>query len=586
MKSGIYAIASLDGAPPDERDLAVLGLSTHPDAPGLALEVVDSGFGGSAVTVARAGSILLAFLGHLDEPAELAASLGRSAAETPAALALAAIRRWGPEAVVVRMPGEWSLLRWDGERRELMLGVSGALRDVVCFATDGRRVAVAPSIRLLGVLPWVGTEIDPIGFSLRLARWPLRRSFLGDRTVARQVKTLEPGTMRIFTEEAQTRITRQPPAMPQPLWKGNFEDGVAELERTARRIMRQTLARHGTVAMMLSGGLDSSLLTWLAAEERRPGQSVFCLTSAAPEGSGLADERDFARQVADTVGLPINLVTPAVDCSAYRPRPRMFEMTEGPTQSSRHYLYDTLYGAALAGGADALIDGVMGENSLTRTAISSRKAWLREWIWFAKAEAGERLAGGGWPATGFHARLSRGALARLPRDIAARRPPLDMPDFLRRTDPLGFAPDHEMIDVAASATPFAGLRHLLPYRDRRLLRTAAIMPAGFTCRDGLGRAIARAMLKDRLPDSIRLRTRPMPFSPDYGKRLRRDAAGAAQRMDLFREAGADEWLDLDWLAQKLVETSQGDAVTATERLQVQVTAIAAEFFVWWRSPAR
>jgi asparagine synthase (glutamine-hydrolysing) len=120
------------------------------------------------------------------------------------------------------------------------------------------------------------------------------------------------------------------------------------------------------------------------------------------------------------------------------------------------------------------------------------------------------------------------------------------------------------------------------FRDTRLLKLFSGFPARFLRHGGLDRAPARALLKGRLPDSIRLRTRGLPFSPDYDDRLRAQAPMALDRIPAFRAAGVDEWLDLDWLAEALARVHIHGPRTLTEAFELQLTACAAEFLTWRR----
>ncbi len=176
MRSGLYAIAALDGAPLDARERDVLGFdeTTAQRFDEFAVQAVDREEGGRAAHLLERPDETIAFLGYLDEPAELAAALGMTADAAPAALAGGALERFGAEAPQ-RMLGEWSLLRWHAPSRELTVLASEALRDPLYFAFNGKRAAIAAEPRMLARLPWVGAALDPTGMALYLSRARLRR---------------------------------------------------------------------------------------------------------------------------------------------------------------------------------------------------------------------------------------------------------------------------------------------------------------------------------------------------------------------------------------------------------------------------
>jgi asparagine synthase (glutamine-hydrolysing) len=122
-----------------------------------------------------------------------------------------------------------------------------------------------------------------------------------------------------------------------------------------------------------------------------------------------------------------------------------------------------------------------------------------------------------------------------------------------------------------------------PYRDLRLVRLFAGMPADLLPPQARDRGLVRAMLADRLPDTIRLRTSGMAAEPDHDQRLQRQAPAARARIAAFRKAELDEWLDLDWLDRSLARVAEHGAEDAVDANEVQVTAMVAEFLTWWRA---
>jgi hypothetical protein len=135
--------------------------------------------------------------------------------------------------------------------------------------------------------------------------------------------------------------------------------------------------------------------------------------------------------------------------------------------------------------------------------------------------------------------------------------------------------------MTPTSSPGGNFRHVMPFRDRRLLNLVSTMPAAYMEQDGLTRAPARLLLKDRLPDRIRLRCDGKPFSPDYMDRLRAHAHPTIEHIDDFSAAGAGDWIDLEWLRKRLMSISNQASITVQEAAEVQSTAIAAAYFKWW-----
>lgn len=141
------------------------------------------------------------------------------------------------------------------------------------------------------------------------------------------------------------------------------EKALLDREEAARRLRDSIVAAvgsaasdHGRTTILLSGGLDSSIV---AASAAAAGADATCVTVSTRAASG--DERDFARQAAGRVGLPLmerSFDLAGVDLlasdAALCPRPvaRAFEV-EGRRQARL---------AAQAGGAIALFSGGGGDN--------------------------------------------------------------------------------------------------------------------------------------------------------------------------------------------------------------------------------
>jgi len=582
-KSGLYAFAALGDLPFDPRDLTILGLDApgvpRRDLPGLAAMAVDREEGGRAISIAERAGQLTILLGHLDEPGDLAAALALPPATAPAELAAAALARFGADAPA-HMMGEWSLLDWRADSRTLVLLMSEATRDPLYFAFDGKRVAISAEMNRLTRLPWVGREFDPGGLLLHWSTGAMRR-YMTDETVFRNVRRVVPGSRETFLL-GERKTLRLPAPSPSAPWRGSFDDALAAIEALLRRIVGQHLARHGRAASLLSGGLDSSLIAWLASVERGSGQPLSFLSSVAPAGSGILDERAYSGAVADHLGLPIRYLAPGFEASLFVPAARLFAHTELPVVSPRHHVYDALYQAAFDDGVELLFDGLYGELTVTNpvplerpwTSIRRAMRTVRDW---RRARA-TSLAQPNFP---FHARLLPAVVEALPSLLPHDwRAPHESLPRLRGNERWGVRRAAVKNAMTPTSAPEARLRHVMPFRDRRLLNLVATMPASYFERQGLDRAPARLILKDRLPDQVRLRVSGGPFSPDFLVRAERQALGTIDRIPDFRAAGAGDWIDLEWLQRELTALSNPGTATYDQVHKVQATAAAASYFLW------
>jgi len=578
--NGIYGLFALGGGPlnPGDRDLfgAMLRHRWQDGQEQTALTHVEDRAGGSTLEVQDDEDGISLFWGWLgDQPRP--ADTGQ--ANPSIALVSSTFERSRDETPRL-LPGEWTFMHWDSGRRRLRIIASANLRDPLYYCRGDNRIAVSPSLKLLARSGWVSGSFNTESLLLSVSRARLRRGFR-HQSILDDVWQLEPGSC-VELDASSHHFTDLPPPGAAPIWTGSFEDAVEEVRSLLRRIMREHLQLSRRSAVMLSGGLDSTILAWLLAEQGGGDAGHLALCSAAAPDSGLKDETGFANRVAEQLGLPLHKVVPDASASPYHPSAACFAALERPPGlSQRHYLYEALYRSAADGGADIVLDGVYGEATLTAKLIlpwhvqpvRGTRRFLRSIL---------RPADGPHPTDWFHVQLADSLRTSLPdrfRDIQNQPLPRNMAMSGQR--PVGYAPVSSKIGPVMFCSSLPQLRHATPFRDWRLIDLVAGMPAHFLVNRERNRVLGRAVLSGFISDDIRLRQSGMPFSPDYEARLVAHAGQARARIDAFQQHGAGDWLDLQWLGQSLKRLSDGETMSPTEKLKAQLTAMTAEFFVWW-----
>lgn len=577
--SGIYGLFNMDGAPVDTGDAPALGFDPTTDPRSWLAAGHDAHFQNAISCHHSAGGFTL-LVGEVEETDALCAMLGIRSHASPAALAEAALNRFGGE-LPTKLIGEWSLLH-RSPNGQLTLMLSAAQRDRLFYAIRGKRIAVAPNLFAFRQLNWIGNTIDEVGLLFPLGRAKVRAG-RGDLTMLRSVYQLEAGSSVVIDPCGNMTKSVAQTLIEQPCWKGSFDDAVAETESVLRRILRNSLARSAKVVPMLSGGLDSSLLTWLCAEECGPNTGILALTSVAPPDSGIADEAHFADMVAEALGSDSRHIFPAHNVNIYRPPDIVLTGGSGPILSNRHCLTNALQIAAKEAGATLMIDGNYGEMSATARLPNPTPSRQLRTLAGRLLRSTPMFRGAEIETTPFHARLAPHLLAQLPEPIrVAQTAPLAGSVWPNPNGLLGYMPGIEKALTLPNEFYPGAARITYPYRDIRLLRLFAGFPFQMLVKGGADRGIARAMMAGHLPDAIRLRRSGMPASPDHLPRLQRQADAARQRIPHFRKAEIDDWIDLDWLDVTLGSVSARGPANVEEANEVQLTAIAAEFLLWWR----
>jgi asparagine synthase (glutamine-hydrolysing) len=168
---------------------------------------------------------------------------------------------WGV-ATLSRLVGVFSLAVWDREQQILWLGRDRIGAKTLYYTTNGKTCWAAPNLKSLA--PHHSQEIDLVAL-----RDYLCCGFVpGARTMWQQVQELRPGTMLSFPE-----------AQIQPYWqlqegsaanslteKGSLEWHGKQLRTLLEQVVQEYLPASEPVGVFLSGGLDSSSITALAAQ--------------------------------------------------------------------------------------------------------------------------------------------------------------------------------------------------------------------------------------------------------------------------------------------------------------------------------
>lgn len=201
----------------------------------------------------------------------------------------------GP-SFVRELRGMFALAVWDAERRRLLLARDPFGIKPLCYSQRGARLAFASELRALQHVPWISSELDPDGLEAYLAT----NSVPGPMTILRDARKLQPGHLLVWQEGEVSleRYARPAPVRQEDVRHESERALAGELRGRLRDSVRAHLVADVPVGVLLSGGIDSSALTALAAEESSGPVSTFSI--GFEERS--FDELDRARAVARRYG--------------------------------------------------------------------------------------------------------------------------------------------------------------------------------------------------------------------------------------------------------------------------------------------
>lgn len=249
---------------PDESGIA---LSPHAALAHTRLCVVDPENGRQPMTVRREDrTCTLVYNGELYNTPELRRELSAAgwdfAGHSDTEVLLKAYREWGP-ACADRLNGIFAFAAWDGETLFLARDRMGVKPFFYSLTADGALV-FASEIKALLRHPELPPKVDAEGVAELLLIGPGRTPGQG---VFRNVRELPPGQCGVFGPEGLRTwkywsLTARP----------HLEDEagtVAHVRELVRDAIRRQLVSDVPIGTFLSGGLDSSVISAVAAEALR-----------------------------------------------------------------------------------------------------------------------------------------------------------------------------------------------------------------------------------------------------------------------------------------------------------------------------
>ena len=160
------------------------------------------------------------------------------------------------------------------------------------YSRIGDSIVFASELRTVLELVGRDSDPDPEGYySYARFRYPI-----GDRTFDRAVRMLPPGSILTWND-GRVRMQQYWEIRPQPRFEGSYDDALDALGAVLDDSIKLRMRSDHSFCTFLSGGLDSSYLTAVAATTVTPLQT-YSISFADEE----YDESKFALQVADLIG--------------------------------------------------------------------------------------------------------------------------------------------------------------------------------------------------------------------------------------------------------------------------------------------
>jgi asparagine synthase (glutamine-hydrolysing) len=297
-----------------------------------------------------------------------------------------AYRAWGVDCLT-RLNGMFAFALYDSRERLLFAARDRAGEKPFYYRLSGDGLAFASELKALLADPALPRQVDEEALEFYLARGYVP----GHLCLVRGVRKLPAAHALTYRPDSGRldvwRYWDVPAFAPAPVEE---DDLVNELERLLADSVRRQLVADVPVAILLSGGLDSSLVTALAA--RGSGRPVKTFTITFP-GHGGYDEAPYARAVARHFGTDhTELAAEPADVELLPELARQYDEPLADSSLVPTFLVSRLIRrhatVALGGdGGDELFGGYVHYRTLQR----QRLRWLPRPLRHLLAGAADRL---------------------------------------------------------------------------------------------------------------------------------------------------------------------------------------------------
>lgn len=270
------------------------------------LSILDLSANGHQPMVSASGKTVLAFNGEIYNAfqlrPELEAAGVRFRSNTDTEVILYLYERYGMEGTLARLNGMFSILVVDLAQRRICVARDRLGIKPVYWTRHEDSFYFASEIKSFLAVPGFAPQFDPAD----MGEYLLFRYVGFDRTLFANVRQLEPGCwMELRDGDVRTHRYWSPPPRTGQAGRLSLSDTVEALEERVGAAVRTNLLADVTVGTQLSGGVDSSLVSYYAAAASGAGRmEAFTVVPDRPDLS----EESWARIAAEKADVRLHCV--------------------------------------------------------------------------------------------------------------------------------------------------------------------------------------------------------------------------------------------------------------------------------------
>ncbi|MGB8329377.1 MAG: asparagine synthase (glutamine-hydrolyzing) [Polyangiales bacterium] len=448
--------------------------------------------------------------------------------ETDSEVVLRAYEQWGTESFE-RFSGMFAIAIWDGREQRMVLARDPAGQKPIYYAYQpGRRLLVASTLAPL--IRYAPGELD---IEQSVVKDYVRFGFPPDgRAMLKDVFTVPPGSFAVIQRGREPRVHRyfDLPTFAERVAPRKVDDAahLNAFRDTMREAVRSRLIADVPLGAFLSGGVDSSLIVALMAEQQKDAVQTYTIGFDQPE----FDESQHAARIAAHLGVRNtvrvlrgrDVLDQLPDLIAYFDEP-MADYSVLPTLAVCKLAREHVTVALTGDGADEEFGGYkyylaqrLAEPYLNTVPGAARAALAKMAPLVPSSGARRIVARSGatdaalfFGLGGFYRGAATDAVNRLLGED--NEAPKRVARFLRN-HPLGSTVEAGMLYDATHTLPDAWLHKVdrasmavslearSPFLDRRVIELAFSLPLDMRIRGRHKKYIVRRLLREYLPSDL------------------------------------------------------------------------------------
>jgi asparagine synthase (glutamine-hydrolysing) len=507
-----------------------------------------------------------------------------------------AYRQWGKETPE-KLLGQWSFAAFRAETGELFLARDHHGYTALAYYLADDLIVFSSSIKAILALPEVPKKLNERTVLRSLALLPGDY----DQTFYKNIFHLLPAHTLLVSRNSCQKNRFWFPEKIAPVFKKNINDYAIEFKEILDQAVKSCLRSYKPVSAMLSGGLDSGTVSFLAAEFLKKQEKPLTTYSHVPLYEAVAapgrngDETPYIKATAEASGNINPVFIDSGNTSTLYAMFKMLEIMESPIYAAVNcnWLID-ITAAGARDGFGALLTGETGNAAVSFSGTDYLLPWqrfyrtqglkrtikyrlLKPFILknfpeiYKKIKPGNDWQSNSYISPAFAEKVSLPAILKKEASIFKTCYQDARENMLAIIMP-GF--NHRCYSGAALSNYF-GIEWRDPSADKRVIEYALTIPnEAFFNENNENRNIIKIMMKNKLPDKVLYAREKGLQGADTGKRLSSEKKRFDELLHKLGESAlVGEFIDIkrlenDWRQIKNINDNRYDITKINHLLRV------------------